>query len=212
MNTKSAFTGSYTEFPFWYQQFDLRQFKKFKEGQPIVYVTRKAMNLQDDIASIPIDNFGEHYVLVFQLTSMQDATEKCPDSELVGEPLMMELNITFSVEDVTELIVMRERQFQVQLTNLVTLGKISKMDNVPLQQIINRIPLLKYRYFGYFPSDYVPIPPNETFAIIYRQSCFIQGKYWIIVANSCHKLHFADSLGGSILLKHQYKQMMPKFL
>ena len=30
MNTNSAFTGSYTENPFWYQQFDLRQIKKLR--------------------------------------------------------------------------------------------------------------------------------------------------------------------------------------
>ena len=86
MNTNSAFTGSYTENPFWYQQFDLRQIRKLRAGQPIVdldapdncrlYVTTmKAINFQDDIASIPIDNFKDHYVLVFHLTSMQDATE-----------------------------------------------------------------------------------------------------------------------------------------
>ena len=55
MNTKSAFTGSYTENPFWYQQFDLRQFRILRRGQPIVYfdaadncrlygTTMKAMN------------------------------------------------------------------------------------------------------------------------------------------------------------------------
>ena len=86
MNTNSAFTGSYTENPFWYEQFDLRQFRIVRGGQPIVdfdaadncrlYVTtRKAMNFQDDIPSIPIDNFKDHYVLVFHLTSMQDATK-----------------------------------------------------------------------------------------------------------------------------------------
>ena len=84
MNTNSAFTGSYTENPFWYQQFDLRQIRILRGGQPIVdfdaakncclYVTtRKAMNFQDHIPSIPIDNFKDHYVLVFDLTSMQDA-------------------------------------------------------------------------------------------------------------------------------------------
>ena len=31
MNTNSAFTGSYTENPFWYQQFDLRQIRILKE-------------------------------------------------------------------------------------------------------------------------------------------------------------------------------------
>ena len=32
VNTNSAFTGSYTENPFWYQQFDLRQFTKLRGG------------------------------------------------------------------------------------------------------------------------------------------------------------------------------------
>ena len=56
-NTNSAFTGSYTEDPFWYQQFDLRQIRILREGQPIVdfvaadncrlYVTTmKAKNLR----------------------------------------------------------------------------------------------------------------------------------------------------------------------
>ena len=81
MNTISVFTGSYTENPFWYQQFELRQIRKPRGGQPIVdfdaadncrlYVTTmKAMNFQDDKTSIAIDNFKDHYVLVFDLTSM----------------------------------------------------------------------------------------------------------------------------------------------
>ena len=46
----------------------------------------KAMNFQDDIPSNPTDNFKDHYVLVFDLTSMQDATEIFHYPELVGEP------------------------------------------------------------------------------------------------------------------------------
>ena len=34
MNTNSAFTGSYTENPFWYQQFDLRHILILRAGQP----------------------------------------------------------------------------------------------------------------------------------------------------------------------------------
>ena len=71
MNKNSAFTGSYTENPFWYQQFDLRQIRILRGGQPIVdfdaadncrlYVTTmKEMNFQDDIPSIPIDTFKNH--------------------------------------------------------------------------------------------------------------------------------------------------------
>ena len=79
MNTNSAFTGSFTENPFLYQQSDLRQIRILRGGQPIVvfdiadncrlYVTTmKAMNFQDDIPSIPIDDSKDHYVLVFDLT------------------------------------------------------------------------------------------------------------------------------------------------
>ena len=117
MNKNSAFTGSYTENPFWFQQFDLRQIRILREGHPTVdfdvadncrlYVTTmKEMNFQDDIPSNPIDNFKDHFVLLFDLTSMQDATENCHYPELVGEPLRLELNFTFPLEHVTELIVL----------------------------------------------------------------------------------------------------------
>ena len=49
----------------------------------------KAMNFQNDIPSISIDNFKDHYVLVFDLTSMQDVTDKCHYPELVREPMRL---------------------------------------------------------------------------------------------------------------------------
>ena len=60
MNRNSVFTGSYTQKSFWYQQFDPRQMRLLRRGQPIVdfdaagncrrYVTTvKAMNFQDDM-------------------------------------------------------------------------------------------------------------------------------------------------------------------
>ena len=124
MNTNSAFTGSFTENPFCYQQFDLRQFRILRRGQQFVnfdtadscclYVTTlKAMNFQGDFPSFPIDDFKDHYVLVFELTSMQDATENCHCLELVGEPLRLKLNFTHPLEHVTELFVLGERMSSV---------------------------------------------------------------------------------------------------
>ena len=86
------------------------------------------------------------------------------------------------------------------------------MDNVSLQQIIKRIPLLKYRYRGSFSSDYVPTLDNDTFAIINTQPSNMQGEHWIMIANSCQKLYFADSLGREkySFLKQHYEQMMPE--
>ena len=55
-----------------------------------LYVTTmKAMNFQDKIPSTPIDSFKDHYVLVFVLTSTQNATEKFQYAELVREPLRL---------------------------------------------------------------------------------------------------------------------------
>ena len=133
-NTNSAFTGSYPENPFWYHHFDLRQSRIFRGGQPIVdfdaadnchldITTMKAMIFQDDIPSNPIDNFKDYYVLVFDLTSMQDATENCPYPELVGEPLRLQLNLIFSLQHVTELIVLGERTSSIAVDKFGVVGK-----------------------------------------------------------------------------------------
>ena len=86
------------------------------------------------------------------------------------------------------------------------------MDNFALQQIINRIPLLKLRYLGSFPSHYVPNIDKDTFAIINTQPSNMQGENGIKIANFRHKLYFADSVGRkvySFLNNQHYKQMMP---
>ena len=80
-NTNCAVAGFCTENPFCYQQFNPRLIRILRGGQPNVdfdaadncslYVTTmKAMNFQDYIPSIPIDNFKDHYVLVFDLSSI----------------------------------------------------------------------------------------------------------------------------------------------
>ena len=133
MNTNSALTGSFTENPFWYQQFDLRQIRTLRREQPIVdfdtadnylYVTTmKAMNFRVDIPSIPIDDFEDHFVLVFDLTSMQDATENFHYPDFVGEPLRLELNFNNPLENVAELIVLGERMSTVAVDNFGVVGK-----------------------------------------------------------------------------------------
>ena len=91
------------------------------------------MNFQDDIPSNPIDNFKHHYVLVFDLTSIQDATEKCNYPELVGEPLRLELNFTFPLEHVTELIVLGEQKPSIAVDKFGVVGRTTfKKDKISL--------------------------------------------------------------------------------
>ena len=86
------------------------------------------------------------------------------------------------------------------------------MDNVFLQQIFNRLPLLRHRYRGSFPSDFVPNLDNDTFPIINTQPSSMQVEHWIMIPNSREKLYYADSLGRKkyTFLKQHYQPMMPE--
>ena len=104
MNTNSAFTSSFTEYPYWYQQFGLRHIRILRGGQSVVefdtsdncrlYVTTmRAKNFLDDLPSIPIDNINEHDVFVFVLTSMQVATEHCRYPELTERTISIGIQL-----------------------------------------------------------------------------------------------------------------------
>ena len=69
------------------------------------------------------------------------------------------------------------------------------MDIYALQQIINRIPLIQFRYLGSFPSDYVPTLHNDTFPSNNMQTSNMQGEHWIMIANFRHELYFAGPFG-----------------
>ena len=82
----------------------------------------KALNFQDDIPSIPVDDFKDHYMLVFDLTSMQDDTEICHYPKVVGKPLRLELNFTQPPGNVTELIVLGKRMSSVAVDKFRVVG------------------------------------------------------------------------------------------
>ena len=68
---------------------------------------------------------------------MPDATKNVITQELFGEPLRLELNFTFPLEHLIELIVLGERTPPVELDKIGVVGKRSKMDKVSLQKSIN---------------------------------------------------------------------------
>ena len=84
------------------------------------------MNFRDDIPSIPFDDSKDYYVLVFDLISMQDATENCHYPEIVREAPRLELNFTNPLDNVTELIVLGERMSSVVFDKFGVVGKMCK--------------------------------------------------------------------------------------
>ena len=88
-----------------------------------------------------------------------------------------------------------------------------KMNNVSIEQKLNHIPLLTNWYLGSNPFYFFPIPPNETFPILYTQPSKMQGYHWKKnIANSCQILYFDEVLGRKkyTFFKHQKDEMMPE--
>ena len=134
MNTNSAFTGHFQENPFHYRKFGLRELRIVRGGRAVVSIdttnncrayvtTMKAMNFNEEIPALPNDFFTDHYVLVFDLTSLQDAGENVHYPELSGESLRLEMFFERPLTNVTELIVLGERISTVKVDQFGTVAK-----------------------------------------------------------------------------------------
>ena len=125
MNTNSAVARSFHENLFSFQQFHLRELRVGGGGRASVSLdttspcrpnvaTMKAMQFNEDFPALPMEDFQNHYILVFDLTSLQDAAEQLHYQELSGESLRYELFFQFPLEQVTEVIVLGERLSNVR--------------------------------------------------------------------------------------------------
>ena len=56
------------------------------------------------------------------------------------------------------------------------------MNGIALREIIDRIPLLKYRYLGSFPSDLPLFLLNDIFAIVKTEPSYMSDEHWLMIA------------------------------
>ena len=83
----------------------------------------KALHFNKDFPALPMEHFQNHYILVFDLTSLQDAAEQLHYPELSGESLRLEKFFHFPLEQVTEVIVSGKRLPNVQIDKFGTVAK-----------------------------------------------------------------------------------------
>ena len=72
------------------------------------------------------------------------------------------------------------------------------MDNTSLCDIIERIPELKFRYIGSFPTDFVLNLPKFSFAIFNNSPSSEVCEHWIMIGRLNRKYFYADSLARSV--------------
>ena len=136
MSTNSAFTGNFQENPLLYQKFGLRELRIVRGGRAIVSLettkdcrayltTMKSRNFNEGIPALPNNLFQNHYVLVFDLTSLQDAGENIYYPELSGGSIRLERYFDRPLRSVTELIVLGERMSTVKIDQFGTVAIMS---------------------------------------------------------------------------------------
>ena len=136
MHTNSAFTGHFQENLFHYQKNGLRELRIIQGGIAIISVdkvdtidcracvtTMKAMNFNEEIPLLPNNLFQNCYLLVFDLTLLQDAGENIYYTELSGESFPLEMFFNHPLRSVKELIFLGERISTVKIDQFGTVAK-----------------------------------------------------------------------------------------
>ena len=120
MNTNASIAGSRDTNPFHYRRFGSREIKLTRGNQTVVSLvttnvsrpnmtTMKALKFEDDAPNITPTQCKNHYILVFDLTSTQEAQLQvyCPDA--IAASLGVELDFTNALTDTIEVILLGER-------------------------------------------------------------------------------------------------------
>ena len=126
MNTNLAVGGYFHENRFNYQQLHLRELRIIRGGRAFISLdttstcrpyltTRKTMQFNEDFSALTMELSQNHCILVFNLTSLKDAAEQLHYPELSGESLRLEMFFQFSLEQVTERIILGERLSIIQI-------------------------------------------------------------------------------------------------
>ncbi len=120
MNKNADFSGSLKTNPFHYRKFGLREIRIIRGSQPLIsmntennvqsyFTTIKSLNFKRDGPGIPLQDYDDHYFLVFDLTSTLEADSELYYPELVGSGIRLELYFHPASTEPIEIIVLGEK-------------------------------------------------------------------------------------------------------
>ena len=134
MNENSAFTGNKQENHFHYQKFGLREVRIVRGNQTIVemncvndyrpYITTmEALKFKEDGPNVKIENYPDHYLLFFDLTSMQESNVVLYYPDIIAAGLRLELYFSENLKETVELMIIGEKLTTVLIKNT---GEVTK--------------------------------------------------------------------------------------
>ena len=122
--------GAKTENPFHFRKFDLESITVFRNGYPIaetplltdddkkLYLNSlEALAFHSHGHGVPFDEFSDHYVLVFDLTSTQQASHDYLYPELTNGSISIDLRFSKDTTDNLELFFLGEKTSTIYINS-----------------------------------------------------------------------------------------------
>ena len=130
----NQFTGRWTDTPLAFHKHNLKKVRVLRNGVPVVeystssntqlyFKTIQNLHFDQDGPLIKLDNYENHYYLVFDLTSTLKCNQEIYYPEIVGAPIRVELEFSANTSTPLELFVLGERFTTVQIDHT---GKVLK--------------------------------------------------------------------------------------
>ena len=134
MCPNNQFTGRWTDTPLAFHKRNLKKVRVLRNGVPVVeystssntqlyFKTIQNLHFDQDGPLIKLDNYENHYYLVFDLTSTLQCNQEIYYPEIVGAPIRVELEFSANTSTPLELFVLGERFTTVQIDHT---GKVLK--------------------------------------------------------------------------------------
>ena len=136
MTTNKAFLGSKANNPFHYQKFNLENITVYRNGYPIaatplqtgndkkLYLNSpEALAFESHGHGVPFSNFPNHYVLVFDLTSIQQTSHDYLSPELTNGSISFDLRFSAALTDRLALFFLGEKSSTIYIDSF---RKVSK--------------------------------------------------------------------------------------
>ena len=166
------------------------------------------MQFNEDFPPLPMKDFQNHYILVFDLTSLQNAAEQLHYAELCRESLRLERFFQFPLDKITAVTVSGEILSNMKLTiseHSVKIFLIFLSFHIPMKNlqlfgglfiVIVSVLLLSVLFF--FRPDY-PEKADKECSLIENPRIFLSN--WTVKQCSITLIQFMSFVHGTLLMQ-----------